>query len=156
MRRSRSYLLASRDGLAPATSEEAEKWTAEVDHQSIVSFIDRSNDNDPRWRVEPEWLVGYAAAIDRVDPIRPDAVASCFTRSYTRMPIRSGSYIQLDPSDRLAARYFTPEEIVAMLGFPQPFRWPDSLSLRRRYALAGNSVHVPTVARLIGRLIGDR
>jgi len=156
MRRSRCYLLASRDGLAAATDEEAVKWAAPAEHQSIESFIDRSNDSDPQWRVQPERLVDYAAAIDRVDPKRPGAIASCFTSSYRRMPVRSGSYIQLDPSDPLAARYFTPDEIVAMLGFAQPFQWPSSLSLRRRYAMAGNSIHVPTVARLIGRLTRDR
>jgi site-specific DNA-cytosine methylase len=156
MRRSRCYLLASRDGLARATNDEAEEWTAGVEHQSIEAYIDRRNDGDPQWRVEPQWLVDYAAAIDRVEPTRPDAIASCFTSSYGRMPVRSGSYLQLEPSDPLAARYFTPEEILAMLGFPPSFRWPQSLSLKRRYAMAGNSVHVPTVARLIGRLIGDR
>jgi site-specific DNA-cytosine methylase len=142
--------------VARAAGDEAEKWTASIELQSLKSYIDQKNDSDPQWRVDPQWLVDYAAAIDRVDPTRPEAMASCFTSSYGRMPVRSGSYIQLDPSDPLAARYFTPEEILAMLGFPQPFRWPQSLSLRRRYAMAGNSVHVPTVARLIGRLIGDR
>lgn len=156
MRRSRCYLLASRDGLAAATNDAAAKWTAPPEQRSIESFIDRRNDHDRRLRVEREWLVDYAAAIDRVDPTKPDAIASCFTSSYGRTPVRSGSYIQLDPSDRLAARYFTPDEIVAMLGFPQPFQWPETLSLRRRYAMAGNSIHVPTVARLIGRLIGER
>jgi len=156
MRRSRCYLLASRDGLAAENNADAMKWSPPIEHQLIESFIDRNNDSDPQWKVPLQWLVDYAAAIDRIDPASSDAIASCFTSSYGRMPVRSGSYIQLDPADRFAARYFTPDEILATLGFPKSFHWPESLSLRRRYAMVGNSVHVPTVARLIGRLIGDR
>jgi DNA (cytosine-5)-methyltransferase 1 len=156
MRRSRCYLLASRDGLAPVKCDETSRWSAPLAHQSIESFMDQRNNLHPQWQVQPQWLIDYASAIDLVDPSQPTAIASCFTSSYGRMPVRSGSYIQVDPADRFAARYFTPDEIVAMLGFQQPFHWPDSLSLRRRYAMAGNSIHIPTVAKLIGRLIGDR
>lgn len=156
MRRSRCYLLASRDGLPMARCDETHEWTAPLSRQSIEGFIDQGNNVDPQWKVRSQWLIDYASAIDLVDPACPQAIASCFTSSYGRMPVRSGSYIQLNRSDRLAARYFTPDEIVAMLGFQRPFRWPESLSLRRRYAMAGNSVHVPTVGKLIGRLISDR
>ena len=46
-------------------------------------------------------------------------------------------------------RYFMPEEIARLLEFPEGFAFPDELSLKKRYALVGNSLHVGTVARLL-------
>jgi len=146
MRRSRCFLLASREGLRPLRPVPEAV-------QSLRSFLEPTNDADPKWAVPATWLTDYAAAIDRVDPAQDRAVASCFTSSYSRMPVRSGSYIQLDRNDPLAARFFAPEEILRLLGFPTPWHWPPALSLRRRYAMAGNSVHVATVARVLSRLI---
>jgi len=146
MRRSRSYLVASRDGLRPLPSGKGNT-------QALRDFLDPVNDGDPQLIVPAKWLTDYATAINRVDPAQDRSVAACFTSSYSRMPVRSGSYIQLDPHDPLAARFFTPEEILRLLGFPSPWQWPPTLPLRRRYAMAGNSLHVGTVARVLSRLI---
>jgi site-specific DNA-cytosine methylase len=55
--------------------------------------------------------------------------------------------------DRL--RYFTPNEILKLLGFPTNFFFPSSVPLKKRYALLGNSLHVGTVARLLHILLSD-
>ena len=46
-------------------------------------------------------------------------------------------------------RYFTPNEILKLLGFPSGYVFHESISLKKSYALLGNSLHVGTVARLL-------
>lgn len=46
-------------------------------------------------------------------------------------------------------RYFSPGEICRLLGFPTELRWPASTSLRSKFALLGNSVHVLTIQALL-------
>ena len=46
-------------------------------------------------------------------------------------------------------RYFSPKEVVNLLGFPYNFEFPSGISLKKQYALAGNSLHVPTVTELL-------
>lgn len=46
-------------------------------------------------------------------------------------------------------RYFSPKEIVNLLGFPSDFEFPMNISLKKQYALAGNSLHVLAVKELL-------
>ena len=52
-------------------------------------------------------------------------------------------------------RYFTPKEISKLLGFPSTHVFHESVSLKKKYALLGNSLHVGTVARLLHVLLSD-
>eukprot|EP01062_Namystynia_karyoxenos_P035787 TRINITY_DN2612_c0_g1_i2.p1 TRINITY_DN2612_c0_g1~~TRINITY_DN2612_c0_g1_i2.p1 ORF type:complete len:443 (+),score=105.46 TRINITY_DN2612_c0_g1_i2:79-1329(+) len=54
-----------------------------------------------------------------------------------------------------AARLFSPEELLALLGFPRGFRFPDRLSRKQRYRLCGNSLSCDVHAELLGHLLGD-
>jgi DNA (cytosine-5)-methyltransferase 1 len=146
MRRLRAYLVASREGLRGIAQRQR-------DPKTLGQFLDAACDADPSLEVPQEQLRRYATAIDRVDPDSPDAVASCFTSSYGRMPVRSGSYIVWPSTGQTCARYFSPDEILRLLGFPAGFVWPDSVSRRRRYAMAGNSLALPIVAQVLTRLI---
>jgi DNA (cytosine-5)-methyltransferase 1/tRNA (cytosine38-C5)-methyltransferase len=146
MRRLRAYLVASRERLRGITEQRR-------DPKPLDQFLDPACDADPSLAVPPEQLLRYAAAIDRVDPESSDAVASCFTSSYGRMPVRSGSYIVRSSTGQSRARYFSPDEILRLLGFPPGFIWPDTVSRRRRYAMAGNSLALPIVAQVLTRLI---
>jgi tRNA (cytosine38-C5)-methyltransferase len=56
-------------------------------------------------------------------------------------------------NDRL--RYFTPTEIARLLGFPSSHTFHESVSLKKKYALLGNSLHVGTVARLLHILLSS-
>jgi len=49
----------------------------------------------------------------------------------------------------LGLRYFTPREIANLHSFPPEFSFPDSTTLRQRYALLGNSLSVAVVADLV-------
>eukprot|EP00898_Chlorokybus_atmophyticus_P003992 jgi/Chlat1/4594/Chrsp290S08883 len=55
----------------------------------------------------------------------------------------------------LGLRYFTPREIANLHGFPQDFAFPESTTLRQRYALLGNSLSVTVVALLLDYLLTD-
>jgi tRNA (cytosine38-C5)-methyltransferase len=55
--------------------------------------------------------------------------------------------------DRL--RYFTTDEISRLLGFPSSHVFHESVPLKKRYALLGNSLHVGTVARLLHVLFSE-
>ncbi|KAL6773938.1 hypothetical protein ACKKBG_A23125 [Auxenochlorella protothecoides x Auxenochlorella symbiontica] len=52
----------------------------------------------------------------------------------------------------LDLRFFSPREIANLHGFPPAFAFPPAVTLRQRYALLGNSLHVGVVARLLGHL----
>jgi site-specific DNA-cytosine methylase len=150
MRRRRAYLVASRVGLrdlAPAV----------VQRRCLAELLDPPAVPDPdpaeALSVPDPWLQKYAAAIDIVDPQQSDCQAACFTSSYGRSPVRSGSYLRCDPShDRSAVRFFTPTEILRCLGFPESFTWPAAVALQRRWELAGNSVSLPVVRWVLSRL----
>ncbi len=141
MRRLRTYLLASLDPLAPRPP---------VIHQpsELRDYVNAANDSDARLRVPDEWLRRYPRAIDLVDRDSPTVIASCFTSSYSRMPVRSGSFLRLEDG---GARFFAPDEILHLLGFSMPFSWPETVSLKRRWAMAGNSLSIPVVRWLLSR-----
>lgn len=166
MRRKRCFLLARR-GDAPLPSGDVISPTGDeslstgdmplpagaVPLRPLVDYLDPAADGDPALAVPAAWLRDYRRAWDVVDRRDPAACTACFTSSYTKQPIRSGSVLRRPPWSADAVRFFSPDEIARLLGFPQPLPWPETLRLRRRYALVGNSVHVPTVAAVLGQLL---
>ena len=145
VRRLRSYLIASRDGLLPLAMLEPKPTPLSV-------FVDPGNDDDPNLAVPQEWFERYSKAIDLVDPQDPAAQGACFTSSYGRMPVRSGSYISPVRGDRNRARFFSPREVLATLGFGADYRLPEQLSTRRQWSLVGNSLALAVVRWVLGRL----
>ncbi|XP_040574729.1 tRNA (cytosine(38)-C(5))-methyltransferase [Lepeophtheirus salmonis] len=99
----------------------------------------------------------------------------CFTKSYARyvegtgsvltpmtkedvkriyMDANSNSDEYLDNLKKLQLRYFSPEEIGALMGFPsEHFEFPNSISIASRYKLLGNSLNVQVVAHLLGYIL---
>lgn len=145
MRRLRCYLIASRRPLLPLAP-------ATHDPIALRSLLDRDSEQDASLAVPREWLEGYRQAIDLIDPDDPTSQAACFTSSYGRTPVRSGSYLRRGPGEPPNARFFSPTEVLRLLGFPADFRWPPELNRRRRWALAGNSLSLPVVRRILSRL----
>ncbi len=145
MRRNRAYLLASRSGLVDLPP-------APVQRQRLADLLDSRHCAEPvapELRVPLMWLERYADAIDVIDPADADSQAACFTSSYGRSPVRSGSYLRFADG---STRFFTPPEILRCLGFPDSFRWPANISLRRRWELAGNSLSLPVVRWVLERV----
>jgi hypothetical protein len=109
--------------------------------------------------VDPELVRRYEGALDVVDPDVPGAVTACFTAAYGRSPVRSGSYLALNgpdgpgnPSDQPRLRRFSPTEVLRLLGFPAAFTLPPDLPPEKAWPLAGNSLSVPAVRRVLSSL----
>ncbi|TXG62125.1 hypothetical protein EZV62_013488 [Acer yangbiense] len=52
-------------------------------------------------------------------------------------------------------RYFTPREVANFHSFPEDFEFPQSISLRQRYALLGNSLSIAVVAPILKYLFAQ-
>jgi len=55
----------------------------------------------------------------------------------------------------LELRFFTPEEELKLMGFPDWFSFPDSVTVKSRYKLVGNSINVLVVALLMIELFSE-
>ncbi len=144
-RRNRAYLLASRVGLR-------ELPPGEFQPRRLVELLSPLLGTEPlpeELRVPTTWLEKFAEAIDIVDPADPDCRTACFTSSYGRSPVRSGSYLRRPDG---VVRFFAPTEVLRCLGFPETFRWPSGISLRRQWDLAGNSLSLPVVRWVLQRV----
>lgn len=53
----------------------------------------------------------------------------------------------------LRLRFFSPREVANLHGFPPAFTFPTHTTLRQRYSLLGNSLHVEVVAELLKLLL---
>lgn len=96
-----------------------------------------------------------------------DMTSYCFTHSYGRMYDRSSGSMYIDNAlgplnvsefalsrDDMTKYYghlrrFHPQELLIMAGFPISFKWPDNLSLEKRWACIGNSINVTVVREVM-------
>jgi len=140
MKRPRIFLAAGRDG--PATLPEPPRASP----RPLAGFLDRAADDDPALRVPDERAERYAPVLNVVDPADPAAVAICFTSGYGRGLKAGGSFLRLAGG---GLRAFSPGEILSLLGFPSGYRFPGTVSLRRRWQLAGNSLSLDCVRWLV-------
>ncbi|XP_006813977.1 tRNA (cytosine(38)-C(5))-methyltransferase-like [Saccoglossus kowalevskii] len=116
-----------------------------------------------------------------MDIVKPDCRRSCcFTKAYHHYVEGTGSVYQMNttadtkkafekflksPSDddderisllkNLQLRYFTPREVANLMCFPPEFSFPESISLKQRYRLLGNSLNVHVVAVLLQKYLLD-
>jgi len=119
----------------------------------------------------PEKLLAKRSKV--LDIVRGDSLVSCcFTGGYSRYCEGTGSVLQMvgeredmdrvyskfdvdgvDVLKELKLRYFTPHEISKLLGFPENFSFPNSVSLRQQYKALGNSLSVTVVGLLVFSLL---
>jgi site-specific DNA-cytosine methylase len=135
-RRPRYYLLASRKGIEKEVSYKAFD-------RPLSSYLDKKPLGDLELKREILNRLGNALNV-----AGPGDICACFTRSYGRTFVRSGSYLETDNG----VRYFSPDEIARLLHFPPSFRFPDDLGRRDRYRLLGNSVNVAVIGELLRHL----
>jgi site-specific DNA-cytosine methylase len=94
----------------------------------------------------PEQILSkFGKGLRIIDPDDPYAYTTCFTSGYGRSIMRSGSYLKCNGG----ARYFAPEEIARLLHFPDSYRFPEGMSLRRRWHFIGNSLSVAAVREVL-------
>ncbi|KAL1921808.1 uncharacterized protein VTP21DRAFT_10450 [Calcarisporiella thermophila] len=132
------------------------------------------------YRVPDKILQKYGLLFDIVKP--SSKRSCCFTKGYHRLVEATGSILQMEENldtyqyavegkmDVLRLRYFTPEEIALLMGFPIRtdqaanhlinhtdiyFSFPPSISLRQQYRLLGNSVNTYVVSQLLRYLLSS-
>ena len=90
-------------------------------------------------------LARFGKGFRIVDPKDPQAYTTCFTSGYGRSLMHAGSYLQCAGG----VRRFAPEEIARLLHFPEGFRFPGRMTLRKKWHLVGNSLSVAAVRKVL-------
>ena len=142
-RRPRYYLVASRRELASPRPVAGRS-------RALSSFLAPVSGDIPPTDLllSPEVVGRFGPGLRILDPANPAAYTTCFTAGYGKSLMHAGSYLA-DPG---GVRRFAPAEIAALLGFPETFRFPAVLSLRKRYQLLGNSLSVFAVQEILSQL----
>jgi hypothetical protein len=105
-----------------------------------------SDSVDPESLQLPEHILSrFGKGLRILDPDDTAAYTTCFTSAYGKSIMRAGSYLKCDGG----ARYFAPEEIARLLHFPDRFRFPEEMPLRRRWHYIGNSLSVAAVREVL-------
>jgi DNA (cytosine-5)-methyltransferase 1 len=87
----------------------------------------------------------FSKGFRMLDPENSQAYTTCFTSGYGKSLMYAGSYLKWKGK----LRRFSPDEILRLLGFPNSFTWPPSISLRKRWHLAGNSLSVYALREIL-------
>lgn len=142
-RRPRYYLVASREGLSAPCPV--------VSHpQTLNHFLDPFFNEAPSSEllVAPEVVARFGEGFRILDPLDPTAYTTCFTAGYGKSLMHAGSYLRC----RAGVRRFAPREIAGLLGFSGSFQFPETLPLRKRWHLLGNSLSVVAVREILRAL----
>jgi site-specific DNA-cytosine methylase len=142
MRRPRFYLIATANGVTFTNSEVAA--TASI---ALKDFVNDSCTDE--LIVAQRDFERYAPCLHIVRPGDTDAYATCFTSGYWKSYKSSGTFIELDKG---RIRRFSPDEIVALMGFSANFAFPEQLTLQAKLQLAGNTVDVRSIEYMLSGL----
>lgn len=141
-RRPRYYLTASRlpfNPTSPIHSDVTRPLGDYLEAKPSSSFLEPL--------ILPDHLLArFGKGLRILDPGDRAAYTTCFTSGYGKSVMRAGSYLKCDEG----ARYFSPEEIARLLHFPSALRFPEGMTLRRRWHLLGNSLSVVAVREVLG------
>jgi site-specific DNA-cytosine methylase len=136
-KRRRFFMVAGREPLAASRMYR-------VKRKPLSAFLDK--DPEHGLTLDPEVFEKYRGALDLVDPGNPEAMTSCFTAGYGKSHVQCGPYLITGPG---RARYFSPGEVKALLGFPEWFGIPPETSRRHAWKLLGNSLSIPCVKSVL-------
>jgi len=138
-RRERHYILASKKGLKDFDFKKVA--------YKLEDFIGKNLKGYPKDElfIKEEILKRFSDGMRIIDSKESDAYTTCFGSGYYKSYKNSGSFL----FEEREVRRFTPEEMCSLLGFGEDFRFPKNLDVSKRWKLAGNSVSVFVVKRLI-------
>jgi len=141
MRRPRYYLMASRGHLSPPVI------VVDMPLRPLGDYLDGGDGNGipEELHVGGDVLTKFGKGFRIVDPKDPQAYTTCFTSGYGRSLMHAGSYLRCEAG----VRRFAPEEIARLLQFPEGFRFPDRMTLRKKWHLVGNSLSVAAVRKVL-------
>ncbi len=141
MRRPRYYLMASQVRLSPPVA------IVDMPLRSLSDYLDGGEENTipDELHVGPDILAKFGKGFRILDPNDPQAYTTCFTSGYGRSFMYAGSYLRCTGG----VRRFAPEEIARLLHFPEGFRFPERMTLRKKWQLVGNSLSVAAVRKVL-------
>jgi len=141
MRRPRYYLMASRVRLSPPVV------IVDMPLRPLGDYLDEGDGNGipDELHVAGDVLARFGKGFRIVDQKDPLAYTTCFTSGYGRSLMHAGSYLRCAGG----VRRFAPEEIARLLHFPEEFRFPDRMTLRKKWHLVGNSLSVAAVRKVL-------
>ncbi|MEW5977372.1 MAG: DNA cytosine methyltransferase [Acidobacteriota bacterium] len=153
-RRPRYYLFAALDALLqPWETVLQDTFTGQTGtggspHQRhhggrLCDYLDATPSRD--LIVDASTVSRFHPGWDILDTRDPEACATCFTSAYGKSLMHSGSYLR--EGDRI--RRFSPAEILRLLHFPASFAFPDYVPLRKQWHLAGNSLSVAALRKVL-------
>jgi len=131
--RPRYFLVASRRPI-PA------RLLPSMETVPLAGCLDTEEDSS--CYLDEQTLTRYRRGMDFVTA--QDRRSTCFIGGYGQRFVGSGSFL----STKRGVRRFSPAEIARLMGLPESFRFPDSVSLEQRYKLLGNGLNIP-VARWV-------
>ncbi len=140
--RPRFYLVAGQHELRP--------WKSPTERNavSLATTLESSAPDD--MTIAPELLAMHRNSMDIVSATDEDAISSCFTSDYGRSVNKTGSYLQ----ERDLVRYFSPNEMLTQLGFPQWFELPADIGRETAWRLIGNSSSIPATRAILDAIPG--
>ena len=185
--RLRYYMVASKANSFPYVEElVSDPWAAGIkddllqefcnSNLTLSDYLDDSNASIESLKIDEKILEKHAEVLDIV---QSDSKGSCcFTKAYGKYAKGTGSVIQqsgdleevfeklrkaekgserLELLAELNLRYFSPEEVAHLLGFPKAFTFPPKFANNPRtpFRLLGNSLNVSVVALLTSILFKD-
>ena len=138
MRRPRYYCMASRGRLEPPI------LVVDMPLRPLGDYLDGSGPGS-ELLLAGDVVERCGKGFRILDPKDPQAYTTCFTSGYGRSLMRAGSYLRCAGG----VRRFAPEEIARLLHFPEGFRFPDRMTLRKKWQLLGNSLSVAAVRKVL-------
>jgi site-specific DNA-cytosine methylase len=145
-RRPRYYLTASNLPFKPEEPSSSRKLRPLADYLDAMDGVTLL----PELQLPDDIVARFGKGLRILDPGAPSVCTTCFTSGYGRSIVNAGSYLLCEGR----VRYFSPDEIARLLHFPGSFRFPDSINLRKRWHLAGNSLSVIAVQEILRSLPG--
>lgn len=135
--RPRVFILASRKPISPCPPPA-------ISPRLLEEFLDENE--DPALYLEPGILAKHKPGLDLVRA--QDRRTACFIGGYGQRYVGSGSFLVTDRG----IRRFSTGEVARLLGLPTTFRFPEDLSLEKRYKLLGNGLSIPVAAWVVAQL----
>jgi len=135
--RPRVFVLASRKSMEA-------RPLPDLTPRPLAGFLDA--EEDAGLYLRPETLAQHHYGMDFVTP--EDRRSTCFIGGYGRRYVGSGSFLKTERG----VRRFSPSEVARLLGLPEGFLFPESVSLEVRYRLLGNGLSIPVAAWALDHL----
>lgn len=111
--------------------------------QPLKAFLDDPEDSG---LYLSEGQLRHLQGLDLAKP--EDLRSACFIGGYGQRFVGSGSFLQTPKG----VRRFSPTEIARLMGLPESFRFPQTVSLEKRYKLLGNGLSIPVARWVLSHL----